>query len=184
MRTTDTIDQPATKRPRAAKCPTQEVARRLAVERGHLGVTNSLLQHAANVGSTPAGTALWKMAISGELHGVQVPGVPKHWFANAELAQRWQARPTVAPKAAAVKPKPKPAVLARGRPAPVVIGAPANTIDKPARVPASVTFEICPSPTHDARYHCAPGEQPFGAGFAQAGIGRDAVTGMAWGAAA
>lgn len=34
--------------------------------------------------------------------------------------------------------------------------------------------------THDKRYQCAPGEIPFGAGFAAAGIGRSAVTGKAW----
>lgn len=37
-----------------------------------------------------------------------------------------------------------------------------------------------PSWTHDPRYQCAPGEQPHGAGFAAAGVGRDITTGRAW----
>lgn len=41
-----------------------------------------------------------------------------------------------------------------------------------------------PSWTHDPRFQCAPGEQPFGAGFAAAGVGRDVETGWAWGQAA
>lgn len=35
---------------------------------------------------------------------------------------------------------------------------------------------------YDPRYQCAPGEQPSGAGFAAAGIGRDITTGQGWGA--
>jgi hypothetical protein len=34
---------------------------------------------------------------------------------------------------------------------------------------------------YDPRYQCAPGEQPWGAGFAAAGIGRDIATGRQWG---
>jgi hypothetical protein len=34
--------------------------------------------------------------------------------------------------------------------------------------------------THDPRFQCAPGEQPFGAGFSAVGIGRDVDTGRAW----
>lgn len=37
-----------------------------------------------------------------------------------------------------------------------------------------------PSWTHDPRYQCAPGEQPYGAGFVAAGIGRCAITGKPW----
>lgn len=37
-----------------------------------------------------------------------------------------------------------------------------------------------PSFTHDTRYQCAPGESPFGAGFAAVGIGRSPLTGKAW----
>ena len=34
---------------------------------------------------------------------------------------------------------------------------------------------------YDPRYQCAPGERPWGAGFAAAGIGRDVTTGRGWG---
>lgn len=37
-----------------------------------------------------------------------------------------------------------------------------------------------PSYTHDPRHQCAPGEQPFGAGFSAVGIGRDLNTGRPW----
>ena len=36
----------------------------------------------------------------------------------------------------------------------------------PATNPNGVQVQICASPTYDARYQCAPGEQPRGAGFA------------------
>jgi hypothetical protein len=39
---------------------------------------------------------------------------------------------------------------------------------------------IGPAWTHDPRYQCAPGEQPHGAGFVAAGIGRCAITGKPW----
>lgn len=39
-------------------------------------------------------------------------------------------------------------------------------------VPEGVKRTKCPDWTHDPRYQMAPGVQPFGAGFAAAGIGR------------
>ena len=46
--------------------------------------------------------------------------------------------------------------------------------------PNGVLVQVIPSPTHDARYQCAPGEQPYGAGFAAVRIGRDLQTGEGW----
>ena len=57
------------------------------------------------------------------------------------------------------------------KPAPRMVGA------RPAQ-PAVV--QVLPSQTHDARVQCAPGAQPFGAGFAAAGIGHDIQTGRPW----
>lgn len=37
-----------------------------------------------------------------------------------------------------------------------------------------------PCYTHDIRYQCGPGEQPWGAGFAAAGVGVDVTTGRPW----
>lgn len=48
-------------------------------------------------------------------------------------------------------------------------------------VPPHVKVQRGPSYTHDARIQCAPGEQPFGAGFSAAGPGRDITTGKGWG---
>jgi hypothetical protein len=42
--------------------------------------------------------------------------------------------------------------------------------------------QVCPSPDHDARYQLPPGARVYGAGFAAAGVGRDATTGKPWGA--
>jgi hypothetical protein len=39
-------------------------------------------------------------------------------------------------------------------------------------VPEGVKRTVCPDWTHDPRYTVAPGVQPFGAGFAAAGVGR------------
>lgn len=47
-------------------------------------------------------------------------------------------------------------------------------------IPDGLQVQRGPSWTHDPRFTCAPGEQPFGAGFAAAGPGRDITTGKAW----
>lgn len=47
-------------------------------------------------------------------------------------------------------------------------------------IPAGVKVQRGPSWTHDPRVQCAPNEQPYGAGFAAAGPGRDVTTGRAW----
>lgn len=49
-----------------------------------------------------------------------------------------------------------------------------------AVVPDAVKRTMCPNWTHDPRYQLAPGEQPFGAGFAAVGIGRNVDTGRQW----
>ena len=46
--------------------------------------------------------------------------------------------------------------------------------------PNGVKVQVCASPTHDCRVQCAPGERPFGAGFAAVGIGHDLQTGKGW----
>ena len=48
-------------------------------------------------------------------------------------------------------------------------------------VPPHVKVQRGPSYTHDSRIQCAPGAQPFGAGFAAAGPGVDIETGKGWG---
>ena len=55
----------------------------------------------------------------------------------------------------------------------------------PAARPAwagEVKRTVCPSHPFDARFQVDPASRPFGAGFAAAGVGRDVLTGKAWGA--
>ena len=182
---------PEPKRTRAASCPTTAAIRRLVVERGHLGITNKLVQHEALTCCNRAGTVLGKMTRTGEIHGASVPGLFRHWFASAELARRWldATPPHIKPV-----PAPRQRILRRQRPtavqnlsvtrqhdAPVVLGRQADRRDMPAIVPAGVRVQRLTAPTHDARYQCAPGEQPYGAGFAAVGVGRDVDTGRTWG---
>lgn len=179
------------KRVRAKHCRITASVRRLVIERGALGITNAMVQQDCTANSTNVGTVLAKMTNRGEIKGAQVPGAPKRWFANDELAQRWLA--TAAPK-----PKPPPAprqavkrwreptaaqnvTLLPGRAAPVTVRPRPDTTDVQPHVPAHVKVQRVPAPTHDKRYQCAPGERPAGAGFAAAGIGRDITTGRAWG---
>lgn len=54
--------------------------------------------------------------------------------------------------------------------------------DAQAIKPAAVAVQRCPGWTHDPRYQVAPGVAVQGAGFAAAGVGRDAITGRPWGA--
>lgn len=56
------------------------------------------------------------------------------------------------------------------------------TLRQPTEAPAKRVVRITKGPayTHDARIQCAPGERPYGAGFAAAGPGRNIETGRAW----
>jgi len=160
-------------------CVITAAALRLVVERGHLGITNELVQSASGRTSTRVGTALAKLAHGGRLVAAKVPGHLTHWFANDELAQRWMA---TTPPAANRSPteRQRPPVW-RTEPAPVELAPAADTRDTPPVVPAHVAVDRRPTVTHDPRYQCAPGERPYGAGFAAAGIGRDVTTGQPWG---
>lgn len=164
---------------RSAVCPITIAALRLVVERGHLGITNRLLQSASQRTSTHVGTVLAKLANRGRLVVAKVPGHPTHWFANDELAQRWMATTPPVPKAAPVQ-RQRPPVW-RTTSAPVTLAPATDTRDTPVIHPADVQVQRGPGWLHDPRYQCAPGERPYGAGFAAAGVGRDVVTGAAWG---
>ena len=120
------------------------------------------------------------MTHTGEIHGAQVVGVPKHWFASAELAQRWLTATPPQPKASPT-PRQQIVPLHRHRHPTVTLAHRPSNVDTPATVPAGVQVQRGPAQTHDARYQCAPGERPYGAGFAAIGIGRDVATGAAWG---
>lgn len=66
-------------------------------------------------------------------------------------------------------------------PLPGSLGLPALR-QTPAEPPGGRVVLITqgPSYTHDHRNQCAPGEQPYGAGFAAAGVGVDVLTGQGW----
>lgn len=169
---------PPARRVRAAVCPITMAARRLAVERGHLGITNNLLQKESSRSSAAVGTVLAKMASRGDLAVGKVVGHYTHWFANDELARRWEGSTTPVPKR---QPTPHQRPLRqRDRPAPVILAPAPDRRDQPAITPAGLQVKRSNAPTHDPRYQCGPDERPNGAGFAAAGIGRDVVTGRTW----
>ncbi len=167
------------KRTRATVCPIRTAAQRLVVERGHLGITNVLLQSASQRTCTHVGTVLSKMTHNGALVPAKVPGHAVHWFANTELAQRWIASTPPVPKADPTQRQHPP--VWRSVHAPVTLAPSADTRDTPVTHPAHVRVQRGPGELYDPRYQCAPGERPYGAGFAAAGIGRDVTTGQQWG---
>lgn len=176
-----TAGRPMRIQTRAAVCATSAAVRRLVIERGHLGVTNELVRHEAGTNSNRCGTVLAKLTRAGEIYGAQVAGLPKHWFASAELAQRWLSTTPPKPKP---EPTPRKRLLTRTshQPgAPVRLARRLDTRDAPVITPPGVQVQRVKAPTHDARYQCGPDERPAGAGFAAAGIGRDITTGQAWG---
>ena len=194
MRIQKTAGVAPPKNTKNATCSTTAAVRRLVVERGHLGVTNTLVQHEARCDTNRAAAVLSAMTRKGEIHVGNVKGHRKHWFASAELAMRWQTttkpvvdtepryrqrmvkmdrikEPTTAQNIAMVRHQ-LPGVTIRPRP---------DTTDNPVHLPDGVLVQRGPSYSHDSRYQCTPGERPAGAGFAAAGVGRDVITGGAWG---
>lgn len=178
-----TTNTPNPARTRAAVCPIKTAARRLVVERGGQGVTNALVRAEVQGRDTVAvGTVLAKMTRAGELVAAKVPGHLQHWFANSELAWRWEAATVPKPTRT---PAPHQHLRTTGAGgASVHVPKPRSRVDQPTIVPAGLVTERTNDLTHDPRYQCAPGERPHGAGFAAAGIGRDVTTGSAWGATA
>jgi len=176
----------------------RDVVRRLVIERGHLGVTNELVRHEARCLGPMASSALAVMTRTGEIWAAKVPGDLTHWFASAELAARWRGRPRQAAQTL-TEPVQHPRQRMPGTPRmqeptdaqnapqvrrqqPVVrIAQRADTTDAPMIMPPGVVLQHVAASRHDPRYQCAPGERPYGAGFAAAGIGRDVTTGQPWG---
>lgn len=72
----------------------------------------------------------------------------------------------------------QPTAGSKGTPAPRCI-EPAS--DRPVITPDGVKVQYGPNFSHFEHLQCAPGEIPFGAGFAEVGVGRDVNTGGAWG---
>lgn len=67
-----------------------------------------------------------------------------------------------------------------GNPASVTIRAPQRRPPVEVITPEGVKVTVGPALRHDPRYQVEPGVQPYGAGFAAVGIGRDIRSGRAW----
>lgn len=103
----------------------------------------------------------------------------RRWWVLEHLPKR---RPP--PSQAPQSPSAQRCDLTRG-PSPVAaVAAPAAAASAPAAAGRPVQPVPLPGWTHDPRYQVAPGAAVHGAGFAAAGVGRDVLTGLPWGAAA
>jgi hypothetical protein len=132
--------------------------------------------------SVPAAShVLHRLATFSKLTRVMRGGAGR-FFTDAALARDWLA----ACAAAEVhKPAPAPKAMAKAGKAFSVAAekpsvAPMVTVKNHGRVspageaivPAHVKPVVCPPYTHNHRYQVAPGQVPFGAGFAAAGLGK------------
>lgn len=102
------------------------------------------------------------------------------WFGDETMARVWLSR-YVPPAMVLRAPKPNRfTATRRGLPAPVSVPHRPYAPVGEAHVPAHIVPAVGVASGHDPRYQCAPGEQPFGAGFAAAGIGRYFGPGGVW----
>lgn len=122
-----------------------------------------------------ASTRLGALVRAGYLHRGKVLGVSARYFAAEAAAQAWEQRAREVRHASACRPLSPPS------------GKPTRVPHRPATPPAlpaverdGVRVTRGPAWTHDPRYQVAPGDRPFGAGFAAVGVGRNVETGKAW----
>ena len=156
------------------------------------GVETATLAPGLGITSEAVSAILCKAAKKGLAWPIRSVGANNRsiWFLTDANRTAWLAgHPDVdpalahkAPRAGSKQPavrKPR-AVAKRGVAAGVTITkVPRSMVE--ATNPNGVKVQVCASPTHDCRVQCAPGEQPFGAGFAAVGIGHDLQTGNVWG---
>lgn len=170
----------------------------LQLAAGEDGLTS--LAFAQATGSTPkySATRIKRIAKRGALWPAKALPAPTHWFLTEERAAAWMAtegkrrstkaakeRRTSTPSKPRAKGEPRPGhtLLAKPKPGvePAVKGN--TTGHKPvgeATNPNNVQPQYGRHYTHDVRIQCAPDEQPFGAGFAAAGLGISPITGKGW----
>jgi len=165
------------------------------------GLTNAALAQRLDIAQTNIPGRINQAQRNGHLFRAARPGYPLHWFDTPERAAAWAAMPPLhkpglvaipTGRAHTVMAKKKgPAALTKYAAYPTKPGmpAPVHIPDTPqvsgeATVPASVVMAKGLSAGYDPRVQCAPGEQPYGAGFAAVGVGRSITTGQGWGASA
>lgn len=157
------------------------------------GATNANFATAAGVTPQVAATKLKRFVIKAMLWPAKVPPEPTHWFLTAERAAAWQARqasaaagqPAISRKVPARKfakyaPAMPKSLAAGGQPAPVTGVTTFAVLKGEPSNPNNVQPIYGRHYTHDIRIQCAPGERPFGAGFAAVRPGVNPMTGQAW----
>jgi hypothetical protein len=172
-----------------------------AMAAGPEGLTNAALAQRLDIAQTNIPGRISQAQRNGHLFRAARKGYPLHWFDTAERAAAWAAMPALHKPALQSLPtdpartilakKQGPAALTKyaahptkpGVPAPVHIPD-APQVSGEVTVPATVVVSRGLSAGYDPRRQCAPGEQPYGAGFAAVGIGRSVTTGQGWGASA
>lgn len=165
------------------------------------GLTNADLAQRLDIAQTNIPGRISQAQRNGHLFRAERKGYPLHWFDTAERAAAWAAMaPLHKPELVAIPTgrahtvmakKKGPAALTKyaAQPTKPGVPAPVNIPETPqvagqATTPASVVVAKGLSAGFDPRFQCGPGEKPFGAGFAAAGVGRSVTTGQGWGASA
>lgn len=128
------------------------------------GITCADIRAQFNMSTSAANEIASQLVKFERLFVVKIPGVYRRYFATRSAADTWFARQVP------VGVKPAPVSI------PAHILRPVGAENRPAGLRPSTAFNW----SHDPRYQCAPGEQPYGAGFAAVGIGRSVLTGKAW----
>lgn len=162
------------------------------------GITSKDFALATGASDKYASTRLRRIADRGALWPAKALPAPTHWFLTEERAAQWlrhkgralsgiaaQDRRNSGSRAKTAKGEPKPGHLLLAKPK---AGKPAavngnTTGHKPAGEatnPNNVQPQYGRHYTHDVRIQCAPGEQPYGAGFAAALPGINPITNQPW----
>jgi hypothetical protein len=160
------------------------------------GITSSDFAQATGAAVKYASTRLRRIAERGALWPAKALPAPTHWFLTEERAAQWlnhkgralsglaaQDRRSCAGKRPKREPKPGIELLAKPKASKPATVSGNTTGHKPAGQatnPNNVQPTYGRHYTHDVRRQCAPGEQPYGAGFAAALPGIDPLTGQAW----
>ena len=156
---------------------------------GASGMTSVQIAAASGFDSKAVAGAATRMVARGEIQARPYKGWRLYWIGGVQITQAAElalrrtvdevtaSRSRIGGKARAKAATP----IRRERQATVIVRTKdAGKPEGDAIVPQGIKPLRGPSFTHDTRYQCAPGEIPFGAGFAAVGIWRSPLTGKAW----